>query len=180
MNNKFDSDREDALLDAVLGGDAWVETEAAGKRAALVEFRARQRRRKVGQWLAQAAAVLLLADGVIWWPRAATITPPAQVQTAEAAKPTRSDASGPEIVAVQKAPTVNLGVTATAVSPGEPKKAAAAEPDTGPQYISEEEMLAMFPKGSCTIAEVNGQKELIFFDQKVEREGAVYRGGMMN
>jgi len=33
-------------------------------------------------------------------------------------------------------------------------------------YISEDQMLAMFPSGSCVIAEVNGRKELVFLDKK--------------
>ena len=46
-----------------------------------------------------------------------------------------------------------------------------AAPAAGIQYISEEEMLAMFPPGSCVVAEVNGQKELVFFDAKKAGEG---------
>jgi hypothetical protein len=42
---------------------------------------------------------------------------------------------------------------------------------TQPQFISEEEMLALFPPGSCVVAEVNGQKELVFFDAIKAREG---------
>jgi hypothetical protein len=44
-------------------------------------------------------------------------------------------------------------------------------PGTGKQFISEEEMLAMFPAGSCVVAEVNGQKTLVFFDAKKAVEG---------
>jgi hypothetical protein len=43
--------------------------------------------------------------------------------------------------------------------------------DPKTQFISEEEMLAMFPPGSCVVAEVNGQKELVFFDAIKAREG---------
>jgi len=42
---------------------------------------------------------------------------------------------------------------------------------TQTQFISEEEMLALFPPGSCVVAEVNGQKELVFFDAIKAREG---------
>ena len=42
---------------------------------------------------------------------------------------------------------------------------------TQEQFISEEEMLAMFPRGSCLVAEVNGQKTLVFFDAKKAEEG---------
>ena len=38
-----------------------------------------------------------------------------------------------------------------------------------PRYLTDQELVAAFPKGSCFIAEVDGKKELIFFDPKVER-----------
>jgi len=37
-------------------------------------------------------------------------------------------------------------------------------------YLTDDELLALFPPGSCFLAEVDGQKELVFFDPKVERE----------
>jgi hypothetical protein len=37
------------------------------------------------------------------------------------------------------------------------------------RYLSDEELVALFPKGSCLLAEVDGRKELIFLDAKVER-----------
>ena len=36
----------------------------------------------------------------------------------------------------------------------------------GGAYISEEQMLAMFPKGSCVLAEINGEKQLVVFQGK--------------
>lgn len=48
-----------------------------------------------------------------------------------------------------------------------------ASPGAGAQFISEEEMLTMFPPGSCVVAEVNGEKELVFFDAKKAEEGFV-------
>jgi hypothetical protein len=37
------------------------------------------------------------------------------------------------------------------------------------EFISEQEMLALFPPGSCVLAEVDGEKQLVFFDrQKAE------------
>jgi hypothetical protein len=41
------------------------------------------------------------------------------------------------------------------------------------QFISEQQMLAMFPSGSCVLAEVDGQKELVFFDAQKAQEGFV-------
>src|SRR2546421_12369894 len=46
-------------------------------------------------------------------------------------------------------------------------------PGIGDQFITEEQMLAMFPPHSCVVAEVNGQKELVFFDEKKAEQGFV-------
>lgn len=32
--------------------------------------------------------------------------------------------------------------------------------------LSDQELLALFPKGSCAIADLDGRKQLIFFDRK--------------
>jgi hypothetical protein len=37
------------------------------------------------------------------------------------------------------------------------------------RQLSDAELVAAFPKGSCFIAEVDGKKQLVFFDPKVER-----------
>jgi hypothetical protein len=37
------------------------------------------------------------------------------------------------------------------------------------RYLSDSELLALFPKGSCVLAEVDGRKELIFLDPETER-----------
>ena len=38
-----------------------------------------------------------------------------------------------------------------------------------PRRLTDEELVAAFPKGSCFIAEVDGKKELVFLDPKLER-----------
>ena len=38
-----------------------------------------------------------------------------------------------------------------------------------PRQLTDQELVAAFPKGSCFIAEVDGKKELVFLDPKVER-----------
>jgi hypothetical protein len=58
------------------------------------------------------------------------------------------------------------GTAPVAETSGQPGSARAEE-----QFISEEEMVAMFPTGSCVVAEVNGQKTLVFFDAKKAEEG---------
>jgi len=40
-----------------------------------------------------------------------------------------------------------------------------------PNLITEEQMLAMFPPGSCVLAEINGEKQLVFLDAKMARDG---------
>lgn|SRR5487761_2755515 len=36
-------------------------------------------------------------------------------------------------------------------------------------YLTDEELLALFPRGSCVLAEIDGRKELVFLDPKLER-----------
>ena len=48
-----------------------------------------------------------------------------------------------------------------------------ARPDTGDIFVTEEQMLAMFPARSCAVVEVDGQKELVFFDAQDARDGFV-------
>jgi hypothetical protein len=37
------------------------------------------------------------------------------------------------------------------------------------QFLTDRELVAAFPKGSCFIAEVDGKKELVFLDPEVKR-----------
>jgi hypothetical protein len=39
-----------------------------------------------------------------------------------------------------------------------------------PIYLTDSELLALFPEGSCFLAEVDGKKKLVFLDPKVERQ----------
>jgi len=52
-----------------------------------------------------------------------------------------------------------------------------ASPGAEEQFISEDEMLAMFPAGSCVVAEIDGQKTLVFFDAKKAEEGFAWSNG---
>jgi hypothetical protein len=38
-----------------------------------------------------------------------------------------------------------------------------------PRHLTDAELVAAFPKGSCFIAEVDGMKQLVFLDPKLER-----------
>jgi hypothetical protein len=47
--------------------------------------------------------------------------------------------------------------------------APAPQADRLPRQLTDEQLVASFPKGSCFIAEVDGKKELVFLDPKLER-----------
>jgi hypothetical protein len=53
-----------------------------------------------------------------------------------------------------------------ALKPPEPLP---AKPEK-PIYLTDGELLALFPEGSCFLAEVDGKKKLVFLDPKVERQ----------
>src|SRR5438552_14647823 len=58
--------------------------------------------------------------------------------------------------------------TATALAAA----AIAEEPSASlANVITEQQMLAMFPPGSCLVAEINGEKQLVFLDPTLAREG---------
>jgi hypothetical protein len=42
--------------------------------------------------------------------------------------------------------------------------------DFGLVFLSDSELLGMFPEGSCILAEIDGRTELVFLDPKVARE----------
>jgi hypothetical protein len=44
-----------------------------------------------------------------------------------------------------------------------------AKPLSGPRHLTDEELVASFPRGSCFIAEVDGKKQLVFVDPKMEQ-----------
>jgi hypothetical protein len=58
--------------------------------------------------------------------------------------------------------------------PGEANPSVASAYNSA-QYITEEQMLAMFPKGSCVLAELNGRKELVMLDDGGRRRGIASR-----
>ena len=62
--------------------------------------------------------------------------------------------------------------------PGQTNAAAARQKPETPRasvtathFISEQEMLALFPAGSCVVAEINGQKEFVILDPQIAEEG---------
>jgi len=57
------------------------------------------------------------------------------------------------------------------LDPAVPHQAVGAS--AGAHFISEQEMLSMFPAGSCVLAEVEGQKQLVFLDAAGAQAGFV-------
>jgi hypothetical protein len=53
--------------------------------------------------------------------------------------------------------------------PGVGKVTQAPEFVDGRRQLTDQELLASFPQGSCFLAEVDGKKELVFLDPDVER-----------
>ena len=129
MRTNSDPERDQALLDTVLGDENWQATSAAFKAEALRTFHARQRVRRLTRWAGSMAALVALIVGVAHWP-GRTAAPPRQVTIARAEVPRAPDSTG---------------------------------------RLSDRELVAKFPKGSCFIAEVDGRKELVFLDPKLER-----------
>src|SRR6266567_3179067 len=39
-----------------------------------------------------------------------------------------------------------------------------------PRYLTDDELVASFPEGSCFLAEIDGKKQLVFLDHNVERQ----------
>jgi hypothetical protein len=63
--------------------------------------------------------------------------------------------------------------------PGRPvavtRQMAAKPPDAPrasakPRYLTDEELVASFPEGTCFLAEIDGKKALVFLDPNVERQ----------
>ena len=57
-----------------------------------------------------------------------------------------------------------------------PRRLAVIQPEPPPaqpeksKYLTDGELIARFPPGSCFLAEVDGKKKLVFFDPQVERQ----------
>jgi len=96
MDTNRDFEKDDPLLNAVLGDETWQTANAAGKAAALGTFRSRQRTRRVMRWTGCAVALAAaIGCGAYWLGR--SVTPPPQI----AAKP----------AGAQKAPLTRRALT---------------------------------------------------------------------
>jgi len=144
MKTNPDPDNEDALLEAVLRDDAWHSANAAGKAGALRIFQARQRVRRWTRWGGGLAVLAVAAACAAHW----LAGPVAEAPRRLALKP-------------PGAPPVKPEATAKAEESVKPK---------GTMNLTDDELIALFPPGSCFLAEVDGKKKLVFFDPEVERE----------
>ena len=146
-------DPGDPLLDAILRDENWQQTSAACKAQALEKFQAHQRTRRLTRWTGGVlATVLVLTCGLHW-----LILPPSQMPI-------------PLRAVVQQVAVPSRLPNATPLQ--QMAKDAKATPiqSPKPEYLSDQELLAAFPAGSCFLAYVDGKKELVFLDRNVERQ----------
>ncbi len=129
MRTEPDPEREDALLNAVLGDETWQAVSTAFKAEALRTYRVRQRVRRLSRWAGSVAGLAALVAGVAHW----SSRPPATPRPI-----TMAHINTPRPPAISR-------------------------------HLTDAELVAAFPKGSCFVAEVDGKKELVFFDPQVER-----------
>jgi hypothetical protein len=59
-------------------------------------------------------------------------------------------------------------------------RAAGPKAPDQPRYLTDAELIARFPRGSCFIAEVDGKKELVFLNPQLERTYVVRVGAKGN
>jgi len=139
MRTNHDPEENDPILEAVLRDDEMQAGMASAKDEALRAFRGHHRNRQLVRRAISLAGLAVFVGVATHWIRIN--------QTPTAAK--RS-------MPVRAEKQVRKGTLETQ---------AAAESKQG---LTDEELVAAFPKGSCFVAEVDGKKRLIFFDPAVE------------
>jgi hypothetical protein len=127
------------LADAVLADESWSKLSGSLRTEALDVLRAGSRARSVRTGLAQAACLAGLLSSLFFLSLGH-----------KRATPATSHAN-------------NFTTMSQAVSP---LPAKASDPtEAKPRYISEDQMLKMFPAGSCIVAEINGRQQLVFLER---------------
>ena len=178
MKNNPDQNSPDPLLDAILRAESWEPVNAAAKAAALRELSVLRRRR---HWLSTAAVTLAagLAAAVIWPTLPSSPpqlqTPSPKIETASSNQ--HSAISNPLPSSVASPSSSQLETPNSKPETSSPAVAASPLPPAPVRHITEAQLLALFPKGSCLIAEINGQEQLVFFDHQIETQGAPYHPG---
>jgi hypothetical protein len=141
MKTNLDPERQqdEALLDAMLRDDTWQTASAAFKCEALNAFHAGHRLRRVRRRVIGVAVVMGLIATGVYFSNNPDASPQLTNRPLPASIPT------------------------TPLPPPPPP----SEPE--PQHLTDQELLAAFPKGSCFIAEVDGKKELVFLDPQLAK-----------
>jgi hypothetical protein len=131
------TDNDLKLLDALLADKDWASCSAQIHNAGLASLRTRKKARAR---IAFAGQLMLgiLGTALCWW--------------LVLAKHTRAEP--------------NQLAFSTASNQTRPHGASTAPIAADAHYITEEQMLKMFPEGSCLIAEVNGEKQLVFLEKQ--------------
>jgi|1185.fasta_scaffold142798_2 hypothetical protein len=144
MKNTFEHVK---LLDAALVDESWESCSARLRNEGLASLRARRRIRARCVNGGQIAALLVFVAGVWFSFHAAPITDrnrASELRGQEAANPASIRDERVEVAATQAG-----------------GRETSRDKET---YITEEQMLAMFPQGSCVVAEINGEKQLVVFE----------------
>jgi len=149
MKKNFD---ESKLTNAALTDEGWEAYRGQLRDEGLAALRAKRLTRR---WMsaAQIAAMLVVCGAVLW-----SLDGTKGIRNKQVARNRDriSNLSGPP-------------VNSNTLRAGDRPRSGGQKPPL--PYVTEEEMMAMFPKGSCVVAEVNGQKELVFLDQRGAKEG---------
>ncbi|SRR6266581_8485253 len=142
MKNNFDDLK---LVNTALADQSWEAYSAQLRNEGLARLRAKRLNRRLISY-AQFAAILTISAVVLWNFNGPRAVPGSQPLRAASSAPNSSRAD----------------LHSNALRAEDSSRSSG----NSTPYITEEEMLAMFPKGTCVVAEVNGQKELVFLDQK--------------
>ena len=150
-------DNDLKLLDAVLTDEDWASHSAQIRETGIASLRGRKRAKARVQ-LAIQLFVLSLFVGIGAW----------------LLKSQFAESSGDRLARTTVLPSPQISRSApksTNYTPQQNSRAGEATQTALAQkqpveslYITEEQMLKMFPAGSCLVAEVNGQKQLVFLD----------------
>jgi hypothetical protein len=143
MKKDFDQSK---LIDALLADESWETCSGRLHHSALTTLRTARKSRARRMAVAQGVALVALF-GVIAWRFAGP----------ERGWRSRSNSE-----------LVNISPPSSNVPQSE---RATVGPAPGVPYITEDQMLAMLPEGSCVLAEVNGEKQLIVLDDSAARNG---------
>jgi hypothetical protein len=161
MNNHPETEEQRNLIHRALADENWNAFDAQLRENARRTFSAAKRRRRLAFVGAQAAALMVV--GIAAW----SLLQPGKTE--------ELGSRGHE--SAQNSTVKNsLGLTSAAMGKNSASQLSGLqgteEPSVSlPKIITEEQMLAMFPAGSCLLAEINGEKQLVFLDPKLANEG---------